>query len=120
MKQIPIYDETAPIACSLDPDAIPGRLATIDRMRMALDRLDRTEHGLLLHFPAQADLEAELRAFAVDEKRCCPFWGFAVLTDEATGLALRWDGPPRAAELVERLERFFAGDEPVDALSDLL
>ena len=117
--RIPLYDASAPVACSIAPEEIPGRIATIERMRAELERLERTEHGLLLHFPAdRPDLEADLRAFAVDEKRCCQFWGFAVTTP---ALALRWDGPPTAAELLAQLERFFLDpDEPIDFLAGLL
>jgi hypothetical protein len=121
-KRIPLYDETAAIACTIAPEEIPGRLATIERMRSSLRRLERTEHGLVLHFPpatGEDDLEDELRRFAVDEKRCCQFWGFDVVTSDDE-LALRWDGPPSAHELVDRLEAFFHGDEPADVLTSLL
>jgi hypothetical protein len=118
MKLIPLYDEAAPIACTISTDEIPGRVALIESMRDRLDRLERTEHGLLLHFPPRPDIEADLHRFAVDEKRCCEFWGFAVLTDD--GLALRWDAPPTAAELIDRLEAFFAGDLPALDLAGLL
>ena len=123
MKRIPLYDDTATISCTLSPEELPARLATIARMRTDLVRLDRTEHGLLLHFPPDGpdrpDLEADLRQFAVDEKRCCQFWGFAVVTDGG-GLALQWDAPPSAETLIDRLEAFFTGDEPADALAGLL
>jgi hypothetical protein len=118
-RSIPLYDETATISCTITPAEIPARIATLERMRTDHVRLERTEHGLLLHFPPSAGIEADLRQFAVDEKRCCSFWGFEVRTDDG-GLALRWDGPPSAAELVEQLEAFFAGDEPADFLAALL
>ena len=118
-RLLPLHDETAPIACSLTPDEIPARLATIDRIRHGHDHLERTDHGLRLHFPPDAELEAELRQFALDEKRCCQFWGFDVHAEDGE-LALRWDGPPAAAELLDRLEAFFLGDEPVEVLADLL
>ena len=118
MNRIPIYDETATISCSLTPEEIPGRLATIERMRRDLERLERTEHGLLLHFPPTADLEADLRQFAVDEKRCCQFWGFEVRA--GPGLTLRWEAPPTAADLVDQLEGFFTGTEPASILAGLL
>jgi hypothetical protein len=119
MKLIPLYDETAPIACTISADEIPARVAIIERMRDRLERLERTEHGLLLHFPpGDRDLEADLHRFAVDEKRCCEFWGFDVITDDR--LALRWDAPPTAAELIDRLEEFFRGDVAALDLAGLL
>ena len=119
-KSIPLYDESAAIACSLTPEEIPARLATIERMRTDLTSLERTEHGLLLHFPPSASLDAELRQFALDEKRCCAFWGFAVRTDGPSQLALLWEAPPSAAGLVDQLEAFFTGDEPTEILAGLL
>ena len=119
VERIPIYDETVPVACTIGADEIPERVELIGRMRANLDRLERTEHGLLLHFPARADIEADLRRFAVDEKRCCAFWGFAV--DTSNGLTLQWDGPPAAAPIVDGFEAFFTGDEPLTgALAGLL
>ena len=117
-KAIPLYDETATISCSLTPEEIPARLATIERMRTDHTGLERTEHGLLLHFPPSAGLEADLRQFALDEKRCCQFWGFAVHAEP--GLALQWDAPPSATDLVDQLEAFFTGDDPAEVLSGLL
>ena len=62
---------------------------------------------------------ADVRRFAVEEKRCCAFWGFAVET--GAGLTLQWDAPPDATELVDGLEAFFTGDGPLsDALAGLL
>jgi hypothetical protein len=117
--RIPIHDETAPIACTLAPEEIPGRVATIERMRASLHRLERIEHGLLLHFPPDPDLEAALRDFAVDEKRCCRFRGFGVVAADSA-LTLRWDGPANARDLIDRLEVFFAGDGPLTLLDGLL
>ena len=118
MKPIPIHDETAAIACTISSDEIPGRIEIIERLRTNLDRLERTEQGLLLHFPVRADIEADLRRFAVDEKRCCGFWGFDIITSD--GLALRWDGPPGATEILDRLEAFFNGDDRGLDLAGLL
>jgi hypothetical protein len=118
MKRIPIYDDTAPIACTITSDEIPARVELLERMRTDLDRLERTEHGLLLHFPLQDDIEADLRRFAVDEKRCCEFWGFDVASGD--DLTLRWDAPPAAADLIARLQAFFEGEEPALDLAGLL
>lgn len=120
MKRVlPLSDETATVSCAITPGEIPERIATFERMRRDLDRLERTEHGLLLHFPPSAEVEEYLRQFTVDEKRCCQFWGFDVVAGGGA-LALRWDGPPTAAELVDRLASFFTGDEPADFLAALL
>lgn len=118
MKLIPLYDDSAPIACTIESHEIPARVELIERLRADLERLERTEHGLLLRFPMRDDLEADVRRFAVDEKRCCEFWGFEV--GRGAHLTLRWDAPPDAADLIDRLEAFFTGDEPALDLAGLL
>ena len=116
MNPIPIYDATAPIACTASSEEIPIRIEQVERMRTHLDRLERTPHGLLLHFPNRPDVDAELRKFAVDEKRCCSFWGFAIDTDDDR-LTLRWDGPPDVEDFFDQLVVFFEGNEPLTAIS---
>jgi hypothetical protein len=118
-KLIPIYDGTAPIACTITGAEIPARVELIERMRAAMTAIDRTPTGLLLHFPDEPAVRADLATFSVDEKRCCQFWGFDI-TDEPGGVALRWDGPPAAGELLRQLEMFFATDAPISILDGLL
>lgn len=119
MNSIPIYDDTASVMCTIGRDEIPERIELVERMRHNLDRVDRTEHGLLLHFPNRADIEWDLRRFSVEEKRCCQFWGLAVdPTDGA--VTLRWDGPPDAEDLLGQLLAYFEGDQPLAAVRGLL
>ena len=119
MRSIPLYDATAPIVCTADSSEVRVRIAQVERMRAALDHIDRTEHGLLLRFPNEPALEADVHRFAADEKRCCQFWGFDVRTtpDEIT---LRWDGPTEVADFLDRLHAYFLGDEAITAVSGLL
>ncbi len=119
MKLIPIYDATAPVACTATGNEIQDRIQQIERMRSDLTRLERTEHGLLLHFPNRPDIDAHLRTFTIDEKRCCAFWGFEVTTSDDE-LTLRWDGPPDVADFFRRLAAWFEGDEPLTADTGLL
>jgi hypothetical protein len=119
MRSIPLYDATAPIACTADSDEIAERIEVIERMRAVLDRVERTEHGMLLHFPNRPEIDADVRRFAVDEKGCCRFWGFAVTVADDE-LTLRWDAPPALDEYVDRLLAYFEGDEPITAVSGLL
>jgi len=118
VKELPLYDVTAPIACTITSSEVSDRILLVERMREAMTALDRTEDGMLLHFPAGPTLEAQIRQFAVDEKRCCQFWGFEVIAAPDT-LTLRWDAPPSAQPLIERLEEFFLGDEPVTSIVGL-
>lgn len=119
MDRIPICDDTVPMTCTISGAEVPARIQLVERMREGLDRIERTDHGLLLHFPASPDVEADLVTFTVDEKRCCQFWGFAIDRAEAE-LALRWDGPPDAQDLLDQLLAYFQGDEELTAVSGLL
>jgi hypothetical protein len=116
---LPIYDATAPVVCTIGGDEAADRLALLDRLRGRLTVIDRTEHGLLLHFPADRDVEADVRRFAADEARCCRFWGFAVATggDDVT---LRWDAPPAAREILAEIEAALRGGGPLADLGGLL
>jgi hypothetical protein len=104
MRRLPFVADDAPIACTLSPGDVPGRIALLERLRDATVAVARTPHGLLLRFPPDSGIEADVRRFAVDEQRCCTFWAFSVDTDPA-GVVLRWDGPPAAADLLGHLHR---------------
>ena len=89
MNPTPIYDASAAIACTATSEEIPTRIEQVERMRTNLDRLERTPHGLLLHFPNRPDIDADLRKFTLDgessvsasglrhrrARRCSPFAG---------------------------------------------
>jgi hypothetical protein len=115
---IPLYDATAPVACTLDAAEVPARQAQLERMRAAVAApVERTADGLILRFPlGDAEVAADVRRFAADEARCCTFWGFEVAEDAAAGaLVLTWDGPPSVATIVDQVHEFFLGDAPASA-----
>ena len=118
-KLIPIYDETAAIACTISNVEIPERVAVLERMRIAMTALERTANGLLLHFPDEPAIRADLATFVVDEKRCCQFWGF-IVDDEPGGVTLRWDGPPTVDPLLDQIAVFFTTNAPISVLEGLL
>jgi hypothetical protein len=118
-KLLPLYDDSAPIACTIGAEEIPDRIAIVERMRAATTSLERTETGLLLQFPREPEIEADVRRFVVDEKRCCQFWGFAVIEGDDE-IVLRWDGPPSAGELLDRLDALMRSDDPVESIQGLL
>jgi hypothetical protein len=117
VKRLPLYDETAVIACTIGDDEKPERIATLEQMRTDHTSLERTEHGLLLTFPIRA--EDLVRRFTFDEKRCCAFFGFEVSRSDDV-VTLRWDAPPGASAIVDDLHAFFEGDAPASSLSGLL
>jgi hypothetical protein len=119
VKRLPLYDESADIACTITADEIPRRIELVQKMRSAMSGLERTEHGIILSFAPAAETEAVVKRFVVDESRCCRFWGFAIEASSSE-LSLRWDAPPAAQEIVDRLVAFFEGDEPPSAFGELL
>jgi hypothetical protein len=119
MDPIPIYDDTVDVTCTATSAEIPVRIEQLERIRNELRGIERAPHGLLLHFADDPDLDAELRRFAVEEKGCCRFWGFAVEASNGD-LTLRWDGPPTVDDFIDRLFDWFQGDEPLAVDSGLL
>lgn len=119
MAQLPIYNDAAPIECTIGDDERTARLELLERLRTAVKAVDRTDHGLLLRFPARDDVDADIRRFAADEQRCCRFWGFAI-DATATDVTLRWDGPPATGELLDQLLGYFRSDQPITAVTGLL
>ncbi len=119
MKTIPIYDASAPIACTAGSSEIAARIKQIERMRTSLQGIERTEHGVLMRFPNRRDVEADVRQFTIAEKACCQFWGFDI-TLTAAEIRLRWDAPPALDDAMDRLLERFRGDEPITASGGLL
>ncbi|HUQ39795.1 MAG TPA: hypothetical protein VM030_06535 [Acidimicrobiales bacterium] len=116
---VPLYDPGAAVACSLDDADVPARMATIERLRHAAASIDRTEHGLVLRFGPGGGVDDEVARFARDEKRCCGFFGFAV-DREGDDLVLRWDVPPTAGPVLDRLVAYFSGTGDIEDLRGLL
>jgi hypothetical protein len=100
MKPIPLYDATAPIACTATGPELVERVAQLARWRSVLLGVERTAHGVVLRLPLE--WEHDVRRFVVDESACCGFWGFAVSVDDGS-VALRWDAPPDAGPLLDQL-----------------
>ena len=90
---------TAPIACTLDADAMPDRLAD---WRAVLDRAQAratAEDGALrVELAPDVDL-GELARLVAAEQRCCAFFAFAINVDHR-GLALEVRAPEGAEDLV--------------------
>jgi hypothetical protein len=118
-RTVPIDDGSPPLSCTIDRSEVAGRVELLDRLRRSVRSVERTEHGMLLRFPRRTDVEEDVRRFAVDEKRCCAFFDFGV---EVTGdeVALRWDAPPSAGELVDQLLGYFAGERDLAAVAGFL
>jgi DNA-binding transcriptional MerR regulator len=91
-----------PIACSLQPGAMPER---IERWQAVLStvraRVRMADGPLRIEFQHAVDV-SELAALVVAEQQCCAFFRFVVTVDER-GIALEIDAPDQAAEIVSAL-----------------
>jgi DNA-binding transcriptional MerR regulator len=91
-----------PIACTLEPDEMPARLAGWQAILGAVRARQATEAGgLRLQLSDDVDL-AELSRLVVAEQRCCAFLSFAITVD-GRGVGLEIDSPAGAADLVAAL-----------------
>jgi hypothetical protein len=118
-RLLPVFDESASIVCTISEGDKADHLALIDRLRSAATSIERTPTGLLLQFPRTDATSADVRRFAVEEKRCCTFWGFAVVDGE-DDIVLRWDGPPTVGGYFDTVERALRSDEPLESIEGLL
>jgi hypothetical protein len=104
MKQLPLFDDTAPITCTIEAGQRPGRKELLERMRTASLGVKRTDDGIVIAFsPDAAPLFEE---FTTLEKQCCAFFGFDIETNQ-----LRWEAPPSATEIMDSVHRFFSDSE---------
>jgi hypothetical protein len=99
-------DNDPPIACTLEADAMPGRLDDWQallgkaRSRSALDG-----GGRRVEFGADVAVE-DLARLVVAEQSCCAFFAFAITVDQR-GVGLEVSAPDGATEIVDAL---FGGD----------
>ncbi len=109
-KTPPARAAQPPVACTLAPDAMPGRL---DEWQAVLARVEEREpvpNGIRLGFAPDADLLASLTRVAAKEVECCSFFSFA-LSLEPGAAWFTITAPADAQPLVAAL---FGGTEPVE------
>jgi DNA-binding transcriptional MerR regulator len=88
-----------PIACTLEPAAMPGRVLDWQRiLEHAGERTPLADGGLRLEFDHEIDI-TELARLIVAEQGCCSFFSFAITVD-TRGTALEVRTPDAAADIV--------------------
>ena len=90
-----------PIACTLGPQSMPGRLAEWQRLLEHVVRREPIERGLRATF-AQATPLDELMRLAAAEQACCQFFTFAITVD-TRGVALEVRAPDDALPVLQSL-----------------
>jgi MerR family copper efflux transcriptional regulator len=86
-----------PVACTLDPADLPGRLQEWRDVTAHVTARTAIEGGIRLHLDAGTPL-GDLAALMVAEQSCCSFFAFT-LTVDARGVALEVRGPAEALPL---------------------
>jgi hypothetical protein len=99
--------EPTDFACTLDPAGLRQRVDQLDALRPQVLGLRRDGLTLALEFPAEA--AQEVRAFVVEESRCCRFFSFQV-NEIDQGLRLGIRTPPGGEAMLDALQAAFAGD----------
>ena len=90
---------SSPMACTLEPEAMAGRLEDWQSMlEQAVARSMTDDNGLRVEFGADGDI-TELSRLVAAEQRCCTFFSFAITVD-ARGVALEVRAPQTAADVV--------------------
>jgi DNA-binding transcriptional MerR regulator len=99
----PLTNESgAPIACTLQADAMPERMAHWQALLTHVHRRRTTPDGRLrLEFDDDVDF-VELARLVAAEQQCCNFFAFA-LTVDARGIAVEVNAPDEVPELVGAL-----------------
>lgn len=90
---------TPPIACTLEPVALPGRLADWKAMLAGARSRRWTGDGAMRIELGDDVSRDELVALVDAEQRCCAFFSFAVGADDG-GLVLEVRAPEEAAAIV--------------------
>jgi MerR family copper efflux transcriptional regulator len=99
-----------PIACTLEPEAIPDRLeAWRATLRDAASRTTAADGALRIEFGDAIQL-AEVARLVEAERRCCAFLSFTIVADDR-GLVLEVRAPDSATDV---LSAIFGspGDDP--------
>lgn len=91
-----------PIACTLDGDAMPGRLAEWQAMLDKARSRGTTSDGALRVELADDIALADLAQLVAAEQRCCAFFAFAITVDPR-GIALEVRAPDGARDLAAAL-----------------
>ena len=97
-----IADPPPPIACALEAEAMPERIAGWQELLGPVrSRTATDDGGLRIQFDDEVSV-AELSRLVHAEQTCCSFFAFAITID-TRGLALEVRAPDGAAEIVASL-----------------
>lgn len=88
-----------PVACTLESDEQPGRLAAWTELLAAVEHRESIDGGLRLIFPADPELAGRLADLTAREQGCCAFFAFTLHLTQS-GIQLEVTAPADAASVV--------------------
>lgn len=98
-------DKHAPVACSLNEDDFRKRRSYArQKLIPKISKVERIENGLIFHFNAEKQLEADIDTFVELERQCCGFLTFTVFPDEigtSQTTMLKIKAPPEGLATLE-------------------
>jgi DNA-binding transcriptional MerR regulator len=95
-------DASAPIACTLETEILPGRIAEWQALLgRASERRPTEGNGWRIRFDAAVPVE-DIAQLARAEQGCCEFFAFAITIDRR-GIALEVHSPPEARDILNAL-----------------
>jgi hypothetical protein len=97
-----VSDNELAIACTLDPDALRGRVDDWAHLLGAARSREPIEAGRRLVFDADPVMAARIADLSVREQQCCAFFRFD-LAIHGGHVTLDITAPAEAAELVDQL-----------------
>jgi hypothetical protein len=94
--------DAQPIACTLEPEAMPDRLAEWKAvLGQATARTRAADGAIRVEFSNDFDLSG-LAALVVAEQHCCAFFAFNITVDHR-GIALEVRAPEGAEDIVQSM-----------------
>jgi hypothetical protein len=105
--------EGAPIACTLDSDAIALRMGEFAELfRAALIGRETTDQGIRFRFATAPGVEEQVRDLARREQSCCSFFRFAI---RVHGDEVWWDATVTDRDARPVLDDFYELPERLGA-----
>ena len=106
-------NEPAPIACTLDSDAMTDRMIEFAQLfRDTLVGRETTSAGIRFRFAAGPGVEDQIRDLARREQTCCSFFNFAIEVHDAE---VWWDATVTSEDARPVLDDFYALPERLGA-----
>lgn len=101
LPTIELRTASQPIACTLQPDAVPERLERWHALLSTSTGRSRLPDGIRIEFPATTNV-GDVSSLAAAESSCCSFFKFSVTID-SKGVILDARAPQDAQDLVTAL-----------------